>query len=327
MRSTNSDPNLTGTPIAEAAVQILRALGIPVDFVAAVVSPSSASPLSARAARLGSLYPADQTELDEPIAPNGRPDQAEKTANVSAKGRVPVICVVGAGGKSTTTFSLATALAEQGRRVVISTTTKMGHDQTGGLTVTPPNIVAVAQALWGPGVCLVVEHPDPASPKVVGPSTVWLDELADSGLVDAIVLEADGARRRNAKAPAPHEPVLPSSTSHVVTLLGADALDRVIEDQGHRPMRIAAAAGCGPYDRLSAARAARLIISDIGGRKGVTETMGFCAVLTKVADDNRENAEITAELVQAAGFAIVLVPFDVQAGSVVRPKLPANLGT
>ncbi len=233
---------------------------------------------------------------------------------------VPVIAVVGAGGKSTTTFSVAFALAALGRRVVVSTTTKMGHDQTGGLPATPPDTSLVAAALTGPGVCLVVQHPDPTSPKVIGPPTVWFDLLAASGLVDAIVLEADGARRRNAKAPGPHEPVLPLSTSHVVAVLGADALDRVIEDQGHRPMRIAAAAGCGPYDRLTAERAARLITSDIGGRKGVTSSIGFCAVLTKVADDNRKNAQHMSELVESAGFAIVMVPFDVGAKSIVRPE-------
>jgi probable selenium-dependent hydroxylase accessory protein YqeC len=231
----------------------------------------------------------------------------------------PVIAIVGAGGKSTTAFSVATALAAQGRRVVISTTTKMGQDQTGGLDQTSPDFAAVAKALSSPGVCLVVEHLDPTSPKVVGPPTNWFDRLATSGLVDAIVLEADGARRRNAKAPGPHEPVLPSSTTHVLAILGADALDRVIEDQGHRPMRIAAAAGCGPYDRLSAERAARLITSGIGGRKGVTPAMGFCAVITKVVDDNRENANGAARLVEESGFSVVLVPFDSQAAAVVRP--------
>jgi probable selenium-dependent hydroxylase accessory protein YqeC len=246
---------------------------------------------------------------------------------ISAGVGIPVIAVVGAGGKSTTTFSVATALAQQGRRVVVSTTTKMGHDQTGGLTQTPPTIDAVSQALAHSGVCLVVEHPDPSSPKVVGPPTQWFDQLAISGLVDAIVLEADGARRRNAKAPGPHEPVLPASTTHVLAILGADALDRVIEDQGHRPMRIAAAAGCGPYDRLTPERAARLMTSDIGGRKGVTANMGFCTVVTKVADDNRSNAELTAKFVLATGFGAVLVPFDQQASLVVRPKTPTQLGT
>ena len=239
---------------------------------------------------------------------------------VPGDGSIPVIAVVGAGGKSTTTFSVARALATQGRRVVVSTTTKMGHDQTGGWEATPPDPSIVACILTGPGVCRVVEHPDPASPKVIGPPTAWFDSLRASGIVDAIVLEADGARRKNAKAPAPHEPVLPASTTHVIAVLGADALDRVIEDQGHRPMRIAAAAGCGPYDLLTASRAARLLTSDIGGRKGVIDSMGFCAVVTKVDDGNQSNAQRVADLVEAEGFAIVSVPFDRGAGFVVRPE-------
>ncbi len=255
-----------------------------------------------------------------PSSLSGSTSQGSPRDPALSPGRVPLIAVVGAGGKSTTTFSVATALAAQGKRVVVSTTTKMGHDQTGGLKRTPPKASAVANALNDPGVCLVVvEQADPSSPKVVGPPPGWFDELAASGLVDAIVLEADGARRKNVKAPGPREPVLPSSTTHVLAILGADALDRVIEDQGHRPMRIAAASGCGPYDLLTAERAARLITSDIGGRKGVTADMGFCAVLTKVASDNRVNAERVATLVADEGFQIVLVPFDLQAKDVVRP--------
>jgi probable selenium-dependent hydroxylase accessory protein YqeC len=282
MDRTSSETKVPTGSIAQAAQEILVALHIV--SVSENASPSPTSPAEAR------------------------PQS------------VPVIAVVGAGGKSTTTFSLASALAAQGRRVVVSTTTKMGHDQTGGLTPTLPNASEIAKVLKSSGICLVVEHRDPTSPKVVGPPTVWFDELASSGLVDVIVIEADGARRQNAKAPGPHEPVLPASTTHVVALLGADALDRVIEDQGHRPMRIAAAAGCGPYDRLTAERAARLMTSEIGGKKGVLGGMGFCAVISKVAEDNSKNAHLTANLIKEAGCSVVLVPFDNDAARVVRPN-------
>jgi probable selenium-dependent hydroxylase accessory protein YqeC len=287
---TSTGDNVLAGPIAKAAQEILLVLSI-----------GSKSPMPTPS----------QARLSE-------------TAKFEGPATVPVIAVVGAGGKSTTTFSLAFALAAQGHRVVVSTTTKMGHDQTGGLTPTSPEPLAIARALERPGVCLVVQHPDPASPKVVGPPPAWFDELTCTGLVDAIVIEADGARRRNAKAPGPHEPVLPSSTTHVVALLGADALDRVIEDQGHRPMRIAAAAECGPYDRLTPQRAARLLTSEIGGRKGVRESMGFCAVISKVAPDNLNISQLTADFVTQAGHAIVLVPFDHDAANVVRPTRQIN---
>lgn len=316
---TSPGANISEGSIARAAREILSVLNIePISPLGASQSPSQTSPFNS--AKPGALEPvALQPERQPAIHPAVQPVQTGISPETQI-GTVPVIAVVGAGGKSTTTFSVAFALAALGRRVVVSTTTKMGRDQTGGLTATPPNPSAVGAALTGPGVCLVVQHPDPTSPKVVGPPTNWFDELAASGLVDAIVLEADGARRRNAKAPGPHEPVLPSATTHVLAVLGADALDRVIEDQGHRPMRIAAAAGCGPYDLLTAERASRLVTSEIGGRKGVRPSMGFCAVLTKVADDNRENAERVHQLVKTAGFPLVLVPFDTAAKSIVRPE-------
>jgi probable selenium-dependent hydroxylase accessory protein YqeC len=233
----------------------------------------------------------------------------------------PMICVVGAGGKSTTTFAIAHALARTGRRTIVTTTTKMGHDQTGGLPATSPDIATIRAAFATASYPLlrVVTHKDLNSPKVVGPPITWLDELAVSGEVDAIVIEADGARRKNVKAPGPMEPVFPSLCTHIIAVLGSESLDRVIEDQGHRPMRIAAAAGCAPYDRLTASRAAKLLVSELGGRKGHTGSRIWTALVTQVTDTTRENADAVVASVRAFGFDAFCVDHDPQAKELVRP--------
>jgi probable selenium-dependent hydroxylase accessory protein YqeC len=232
-------------------------------------------------------------------------------------GSCPVIAVVGAGGKSTTVFALAALLHEGGARVVVTTTTKMGVDQSGGLLTVGADLDGVRGAVTAQGRCRIAVQPDPSSPKVVGPDPAWLDELARSGIVDAIVIEADGARRRNVKAPAHYEPVLPGRCTHVVSVLSAQALDRVIEDQGHRPLRIAAAIGCSPYDRLTPERAAVLLCSDAGGRKDVG-ARSWCGVVTQVDAATKDAAARTLDAVRSRGHRGVSVHVDPTTRGLVR---------
>jgi probable selenium-dependent hydroxylase accessory protein YqeC len=174
-----------------------------------------------------------------------------------------LVAFVGAGGKTTTMFRLGAELQALDRRVVLTTTTRMGaHQHALGLVV----------------------FPDPQEPrKVIGPGVDTIEAMfANTAEVDYVLVEADGANHRTVKAPAPYEPVVPASTTLVVCVIGAGALNRVIEDQAHRPMRVAAAARCSPYDRLTPRRAAAVVASDIGGRKAVPASSRFVVVITNV---------------------------------------------
>jgi probable selenium-dependent hydroxylase accessory protein YqeC len=193
------------------------------------------------------------------------------------------VSFVGAGGKTTTMFRLGSELRAEGNGVVTTTTTRMAASQ-----ITPGLVV----------------QPDPHEPsKVVGPGLQWIEAAFADTSIDYVLVEADGAKHRTVKAPASHEPVIAASTTFVICVIGAGALDRVIEDQAHRPLRVAAAAGCSPYDRLSPARAARLLASDIGGRKGVPLTARFAVAVTNVG---HRTAELAGRLQQQ-----LLVDYDV----------------
>ena len=98
----------------------------------------------------------------------------------------------------------------------------------------------------------------------------------------------------------------------VVAVLGADALDRVIEDQCHRPLRVAALVGCSPYQRLTPERAARLLLDPDGSRRHVAPGVRFSVVLTKVSETRQEVAsQVAAELVRADPEINVLLVADI----------------
>ena len=130
--------------------------------------------------------------------------------------------------------------------------------------------------------------------------------------VDHVIIEADGSRRRPFKAPADYEPVVPSTTTTMVSVIGADALGRVIADQCHRPLRVAAVAGCQPYERLSPAHAATVLLSDRGARKELPTAGRLAIVVNKVGGANEPFvAELLDELTtRAPEIPVVALAFD-----------------
>ena len=220
----------------------------------------------------------------------------EDAASAFGLGDHELVALVGGGGKTTLLFALGHASLG---RVVLTTTTKMSATRTEGFAVlrapTDAQIAAIAQTT------LAWDHDD--GPKAIGVDADTADRWFD--LVDHVIVEADGARRKPFKAPAPYEPVIPNRATTVIAVIGADALDRVIEDQCHRPLRVAAVAGCNSYDRLTPERAARVLTSVNGSRRNVPATARFVVAVTKINADNRSLAERVATAI-GDGAAMVL---------------------
>ena len=162
-----------------------------------------------------------------------------------------VVTLVGAGGKTSALFRLADEAVAAGRRVVTTTTTRIFASQAeqapGRLVVEPDGSAAIDWAaleakLARHGHCLLVTSL--TGPKCEGLPPTAVDALAarahDLG-VSLIAVEGDGSRRRPVKAPAPHEPVIPACTTHLVPVVGLDALGLPLaEPHVHRPERMRA---------------------------------------------------------------------------------------
>ena len=90
-------------------------------------------------------------------------------------------------------------------------------------------------------------------------------------------------------------------------MIGADALNRVIADQCHRPLRVAAVVGCSPYERLDPVRAAILLSHPDGARRSVDN--GFGVVVTKVSSTNRPLVDHLVETMaeQSPGIPMYLI--------------------
>lgn len=162
--------------------------------------------------------------------------------------RGDVVAVAGAGGKTTLVYRLAHEARVRGMSVLVTTTTHMGTLPQG---VTGPVFVeadgdpgpALRRALDGEGRATLLGR-RVREDKLEGVAPERVDALA--AVADLVVVEADGARGRSLKVPAPHEPVVPRSTTLLIVVCGLDVLGAPLDDVlVHRVERVSAATGLG----------------------------------------------------------------------------------
>jgi probable selenium-dependent hydroxylase accessory protein YqeC len=141
------------------------------------------------------------------------------------------VALVGGGGKTTLLFEMARVLRQTGKRVLLTTTTKLWHRQA---LQSPALILTGSDTSWRTRLIEALQvHGNVMlagslldSAKVQGIAPALADELYLNAPIDYLLVEADGSAGRPVKAHAVHEPVVPASTTVVVALLGLDALDR-----------------------------------------------------------------------------------------------------
>ena len=192
-----------------------------------------------------------------------------------------VVAVVGGGGKTSVVFRLAGEIVARGLRVVTATTTRVTLRQVElapthlRLNATAPlPLAALARALDEYGHCLLVGDETLLNGKQAGVAPDVIDALAAHAAslgIGAIVLEADGSRTLPVKAPAEHEPVVPQRTTHLLPVIGMDAVGAPVDEaHAHRAARLRALLGLADAPApLTPRQAARLLRHPLGGAKGL----------------------------------------------------------
>lgn len=199
------------------------------------------------------------------------------------------LAFVGAGGKKTSLYALATAWD----RAVLTTTVRIPpfrESVTGRVTPRP------LDSLDGPfplGLAAANE-----GDRLRG----YEPELVD-GLVAAhdgpILVKADGARTRLLKAPGDHEPRIPARVDTVVPVASVQAVGKPLDPEFvHRPERVAAVTGLEAGDTIEVDHVAAVLASADGGLKGVPDGADVVP-LVNMADN--PDFEVTArEIADAA---------------------------
>uniref|UniRef100_C6E1Y1 Selenium-dependent hydroxylase accessory protein YqeC n=1 Tax=Geobacter sp. (strain M21) TaxID=443144 RepID=C6E1Y1_GEOSM len=188
-----------------------------------------------------------------------------------------VLSLTGAGGKTSLMFHLARVLSEAGKRVLVTTTTKIlpptaRQCATVLVNADPEAITRRASLHSGNEPVTAVSRRDPEkgdrhlaepvpSGKLIGFAPEAIAFFQRCGQFDWIVVEADGSARRPLKAHAPHEPVIPSCSTAVVAVVGLEVLGQPLtEEWVFRPELAAPLMGLAIGDTIGAAAVTRLIV-------------------------------------------------------------------
>ena len=138
-----------------------------------------------------------------------------------------VTAVVGGAGKTTLIHTLAEQYRAAGLRVLVTTTTHMYREP--GMLL-DPDAEALVQTLRARGFAAAGSA---AAGGKFGalPSAVY---AAGCAAADEVLVEADGARGKLVKLPAPHEPVLPDNAQRILLVCNLKAIGQPLAEAAHR---------------------------------------------------------------------------------------------
>lgn len=164
-------------------------------------------------------------------------------------GKREMVCFVGAGGKSTLMLKLAREIADQGNRVLVTTSTKMYRWQ---LENCAPLLIEqdedkllekMKYTLSGHNIITAAAGLD-SNDKVYGLAAKNLDQIFRENLFSYVLVESDGAKGKYLKAPGEHEPVIPSLCTTVVPVVALNVIGcPLTEEYVHRASLVAKITG------------------------------------------------------------------------------------
>lgn len=204
-----------------------------------------------------------------------------------------LICLVGGGGKTTTMYALAKALNLQERNVAISTTTSIFYpnEEEVDKFIVEENIEKLHRMLsQNVSSNKIIGFGSNIKPtrKVSGIEGQEIDEIKKMGFFDYLIVEGDGAKGKPIKAPAEHEPVIPSLASIVLVVIGMDGCGVLLNEENvHRPYIISKITGIPLGEVLTSVGIATLVNDSMGLMKGIPSQARTFLLINKVNCEER----------------------------------------
>lgn len=206
-------------------------------------------------------------------------------------GNKEIISFVGGGGKSSLIKRLSNELKELKKRVIITTTTHIYKPEHN--VVLHENLDEIKDALEKH--CVVTVGLPSDNQKLKSFSDSFLAQLPN--ICDVLLIEADGSKHMPIKAPAIHEPVIPSYTTLVVGVTGLDCLGKPINEVSHRAEILANVLNKKQNNLLLPEDVATILESEQGQKKNVT--CRYEMILNKA-----DNQELFKKALAIASFLI-----------------------
>ncbi|GCF15095.1 hypothetical protein Harman_30300 [Haloarcula mannanilytica] len=212
-------------------------------------------------------------------------------ADALGLGSSAVVALVGAGGKKTAMGQLTAEGTSDGDAVGYTTTTAMPPPPDLPIVLTGPDEWRSDLTAKEPPVAFAhesVADPERVERKVRGFEPEVVDRIADSGLFDWLLVKADGARKREFKAPGSGEPVIPSTATHVVPVASVAVVGETLTtDVVHRPERVAAITALDVGDTITAMAVGTVLTHPAGGLRNAPSEATVIPLVNKADTESR----------------------------------------
>lgn len=178
-------------------------------------------------------------------------------------GSQEVVCLIGAGGKTSLMFHLAKEARQRGDRVLVTTSTRLQIPQPSQYDEIDlsgeyfENQIPRAQKIYVAGIASSVAG------KMRGVEQ-GLDRHCRERF-DCILIEGDGAARKNLKGWRDSEPVVPDYTTHTIGVVDIQTVGKIIDDNFiHRLDRFLDISGAEKGERVRTTHLGNLIRHERG---------------------------------------------------------------
>jgi len=211
-----------------------------------------------------------------------------------------VIAFTGSGGKTTLMYQLSNALAEECRRSITTTTTRIfvpKPDESPCWMLLKDRYEECRRAWETRGShdlrLTLGWDQDETGTKLTGIPLDVLSRISAWNGLDHLLIEADGSRRKSLKGYLPHEPVLPRGEYLTVVLLGMDILGEQLDDiHVHRPGVVRECLSAPPGDMAVKARHLETMLVHPDGYLAKAGAGRKILVLNRIENEEQHSAAL-----------------------------------
>ena len=193
-----------------------------------------------------------------------------------------IISVVGGGGKTSLIFALADEFVKSGKKVIVTTTTKMYEREDTCFFCQKEKIIKSLNENKFAFVGKRAEN---------GKITADFDDIDDIlDLCDILLIESDGSHHMPFKVPNENEPVIYPKTDVVIGVCGLSSLGKEVRDVCHRKEEAVKVLGKNESDIIDEKDISFILSSPLGQRKNVNcEYRFFISQMGMAGFENGKN--------------------------------------
>ena len=213
----------------------------------------------------------------------------------------PAIALFGAGGKTSLLYQFGKDLSIQNKKILLTSIVKAGPSPHFKIQFTHPN--RSIHILLEKNNPLYIMKNKVRQDKYIGFDS---DELIPwLGDVNICLFEADGARDLPLKAHHQYDPILPSYTTQVIIMVGADVINTTLNDgKVHRPDLFKSKWNIQNETKIDVALIAKVVTSKKGYLSKIDDSIGKTYFINK-ADAYPQNALKLAESIAHQNCGVV----------------------